>query len=749
MVEAGIPLSRPAPAAAYHTNKLRKIQVTPGVFWVEAPEVGLYVVCGCPPDTVKHLMRRGLIVEEEIDGVVFENGPNAVLLSDVMLQGGSFANLSEFPVLQMLYRQGMILPNHPGNTGRKPLLIGLEAQVESQLNYIYRGNYGLVSQAEIEATGTDAKTAAEMMRMKLKFAFGSISKPNDIIDTCIVGRGPVEIRDGVTIRRLAVNVYEFAYRGETVKVDLNLPRHRQYESAYPLSYHQVERDYFSVIHSGEGDGWDINRPTMSSVICFQGKLFLVDAGPNLPAIMNALGISVSEIEGIFHTHSHDDHFAGLPTLMQTDHRIKYFATPLVRAAVTKKLCALLGVAEAEFEHYFDVQDLNIDAWNRIGALEVRPIFSPHPVETTCFFFRAMGPEGHKMYAHMADIASFDVLKSMVTEDQAAPGISEARFVRTQYEYHVPADVKKLDIGGGMIHGSALDFRDDPSKKLILSHTARELTPEEKEIGSGSPFGTADVLIAGYQNYAWRFAFEYLRTYFGRASHDHLQLLLNNPVVTCNPESILVREGELHEFVHLILTGNVEWVASESHASGIFSAGAFIGERSVLTDKPATITVRAASFVSALRIPAQLYVDFVKSNDFYDGFLALGAVANFLQRTWLFGEAISQPVQHKIALNLSARKIATGEEVEIGPGGLHILRSGQIERARGERRPLVIDPGEFFNEENVLFDAPMVFKVKGVKDSEVCIVDAKVVAEIPIARRKMFETFLMRMQAAED
>ena len=42
--------------------------------------------------------------------------------------------------------------------------------------------------------------------------------------------------------------------------------------------------------------------------------------------------------------------------MQTDHRIRYFATPLVRAAVTKKLTAMLGVAEQEFEHYFDVQD---------------------------------------------------------------------------------------------------------------------------------------------------------------------------------------------------------------------------------------------------------------------------------------------------------------------------------------------------------------------------------------------------------
>ena len=425
MVGASNPTSLTEPVLGSQLHLIRKIQVTPGVFWVEVPEADLFIMCGSPPDAVKHLMRRGLIVEEEIEGVVFESGPNAVLLSDVMLQGGSFANLSEFPVLQMFYRQGMILPGHPGNTGRKPVLIGTQDQVVAQLNYIYRGNYGLISKEEIEKSGIDSESAEEMMRIKLRFAFGGIRDTTEFVDTLVVGREAEEIRNGVMVKRLDVNIYEISYRGSSVQVDLNLPRHRQYESPYPLSYHQVERDYFSVIHSGESDGWDINRPTMSSIICFQGKLFLVDAGPNLPAIMNALGISVSEIEGIFHTHSHDDHFAGLPTLMQTDHRIRYFATPLVRAAVTKKLTAMLGVEEREFEHYFDVHDLDVDSWNKIGGLEVRPIFSPHPVETTCFYFRAIGPEGYKTYGHMADNASFSVLESMTTDDDTAPGISAA------------------------------------------------------------------------------------------------------------------------------------------------------------------------------------------------------------------------------------------------------------------------------------------------------------------------------------
>ena len=105
-------------------TKIRKIQVTKGVYWVEIPDAKLYVLCGCPADSVKHLMKRGLIVPVEEKGVTYETGPNALLLSDVLIQNGSFSNLAEFPVMQMLYRQGMIIPKHPNNTGSKPLLIG-------------------------------------------------------------------------------------------------------------------------------------------------------------------------------------------------------------------------------------------------------------------------------------------------------------------------------------------------------------------------------------------------------------------------------------------------------------------------------------------------------------------------------------------------------------------------------------------------------------------------------------------------
>jgi hemerythrin len=422
-------------------TRLRKINVAPGIIWVEAAEADLRILCGCPADSVKHLMRCGLISQTESKGVAFENGPNAVLLSDVSLQGGSFANLAEFPVLQMLYRQGMIIPGHPGNKGQRPLLIGTDDQLRSQLEYIHRGNYGLTSEEEIIETGIAPEQAREMMAIKLKFAFGKIAEPTDLLETCVLGDSVTEIRGGVTIQRLKRNNYRFILGDETLEINLNLKPGERYTSAYPMGFNDIQREYFAILHSGDGDGWDINRPAMSSILMHQGHLYLIDAGPNLEAVLNALGIGINEIEGIFQTHVHDDHFAGLTTLLQADHRIKFFSAPIVRASVIKKFSALLDIAETDFAHYFDPHDLVMDEWNELMGLEVKPVYSPHPVETTTFLFRALGPDGYRTYGHYADIASFQILQGMVNDP--LPGLPDNLLERTQESYLAPANLKKI------------------------------------------------------------------------------------------------------------------------------------------------------------------------------------------------------------------------------------------------------------------------------------------------------------------
>ncbi|OSM07635.1 putative cyclic nucleotide-binding protein [Magnetofaba australis IT-1] len=691
-------------------------------------------------------MKRGLVVPAEDNGVPFETGPNTILLSDVLLQNGQFSNMAEFPVLQMLYRQGMIIPNHPRNTGEKPRLIGHRDQVTAQMRYIYRGNYGLHNEQELIEAGASPEQARAMIRMKLSFAFGKIRHSDEFLDTLFIEGQEVEIKNGVTIRRLQVNVFEIRFKGHSVTVDLNLAPLERYESPYPLGYHQIRREYFSVVHSGNGDGWDVNRPSMSSILMFQGKIYLIDAGPSIENSLISLGIGINEIEGIFHTHSHDDHFAGLASLIRADRRLKYYATPLVRVSVSKKLAALLSIDEQNFAHYFEVHDLAYDAWNNIEGLEVKPQFSPHPVETSIFQFRTLWEDGYRSYAHFADIVALSVLKDMVTDDPEKPGVSQQMYDEVSRTYLTRTDVKKIDCGGGMIHGQAEDFTDDESGKIIISHMARDLTDHEKEIGSGAPFGATEVLIPACQDYILRVAFHFLRSHLPTAPLHQLRMLLNNDTALLNPESIILKAGAKPTDLYLVLTGNVEVIDAEANLRSQVYAGTLIGEQPCLHDQGSTRTYRATSFVQALKIPTELFSRFVEINHLREDLDRLRIYRNFLEKTRLFSESIGQATQNRITQAMGSENYARGHDFRHADGRmLYLIKSGSITCKLGEIHAETLKPGDFFGEESAIFDTSSIFTFIAAEETECYLIPGGLLRDAPIVRWKLFEAFERRMQ----
>lgn len=727
-------------------SAISKKRIANGIYWVEIPDAHLYILCGSPADSIKHLIKRGLIVSEEINGVKFETGPNVILLSDVPIQNGSFANLAEFPVLQMLYRQGMILEGHPNNRGIKPLLLGSAKQIKSQVEYIYRGNYGLISEEELVDAGVSPETAHEMMRLKLIFAQGKIRSPAEFFDSRTVDSDPVELRNGVFIRRIKVNIFEFQYKDELTTINLNLAPHESYEAPYPLGFYNIKREYFAVVHSGEGNGWDANRPCMASIIMFQGKIYLIDAGPNILYSLRSLGIGANEIEGIFQTHAHDDHFSGLTALMRSDHKIKYFAAPVVRTSVTKKLSALTTIAEEELNNYFDVHDLEVEIWNDVDGLEVKPIFSPHPIETTTFLFRALCNEGYRSYAHFADLASLEVLKSMINDNTSEPGLSRELFCMVQKNYLTRADLKKLDVEGGLIHGSSVDFQSDTSGKIILSHVSSQLTRQQKEIGSGTSFGMVDVIIPSNQDYIWQYAFLYLQSHFPSVPHHQIQMLLNNPIVTFNAETILIRKDEVNRNIFFILTGDVEVIRSGSGIVRKMSSGGVAGDNSTLSGSLSKETYRAVSFVQALQVPCELYLDFIKRNGLYDDIMNLQQKREFLQNTWLFSEGISHPVQNRLARSMTLQSYPDKEEIlKEERLGLHLVKHGQLEIFINEDLFETVHTGNFVGSGSVLLGTLSLFQVRALKNTEVYYIPRDALLDIPIVYWKLVEIYDKRMR----
>jgi hemerythrin len=723
--------------------EITKIEVIQGVYWIEIPKANVKLLCGTPADVVKHLMKRGLIIINEVDGVTFESGPNAILLSDVMIQNSNFSNLAEFPVLQMLYRQGMIIPNHPNNSGQKPILVGSREQVDIQMEYIYRGNYGLSSIDELQEAGLTRSEAKALMDIKLKFAFGHIRTTDELLNKCYVEDQPVLIKKNVWIKRIAFNTFEIRYGEETVQVDLNLKGN--YDSPYTLGHHNFKRDYFAIIHSGQGDGWDPTRLSMSSVLIYQGKIYLIDVGPNVLESLRALGIGINEIEGIFHTHSHDDHFAGLPALMQSDRKLKYYTTQLVRTSVAKKFSSLMNFEEEDFSDYFTVVDLQEGVYNDIDGLEVKPIFSPHPVENAAFYFRTLSEDGYKSYAHLADLTSFKVLESMEKEHDDAIGISAATIKSVKNDYLEPATLKKIDAGGGMIHGVTEDFLEDTSESIVIAHTSQEkLTSEQKRIGAMKPFGVVDVLISGHQDLRVDLARNYLYEYFPDASRHEISLLLNSEIVTLNPGETLIGLRAKPKYIYLILSGSIEIIRSEFNQNILLSSGAFVGEDIGFKDGISREIFIANTYAQALKIPTFLYLNFIKKSGLYDNVVRLQTRREFLQSTWLFGDLISYNVKNKIAKHMHKQTFKKGTIIShFTNKDFYILQHGRASRFLNDQEFEVIETGDFFGEEIALFNAPGLFHIRMLEDSTWYKIDSTILKDIPMVHWKLFETFEKR------
>ena len=417
----------------------------------------------------------------------------------------------------------------------------------------------------------------------------------------------------------------------------------------------------------------------------------------------------------------------------------------MRASVTKKLTALTSIREEDFDRFFDVHDLKAEEWNDIDGLEVRPVFSPHPVETAILFFRALGSDGPRTYAHLADIGSLSMFRKWITADPEAPGLSQALYDRVEREYLQPADVKKLDAGGGMIHGDPTDFRNDASGKIILSHLARPLTTEEKEIGSGATFGMIDTLIPGHQEYLRRSAVSYLEAFFPTAPEWEIRMLANNPLQVFNPETILLKRGDTPRTMYLILSGSMEMLCADQGREWVLSAGSLAGEIAGMTRSPSRDTLRALNFVQALCIPCDLYLEFVKRNGLYARLRRLQNRRGFLQSTWLLGDSVSCPVQTGVARAMRLRRRPAWAEVAPeNDSELVLIQKGTACLLLGKEIVETLGPGDFFNEGGALFGTSGIFQVQAQEAVALYCVPGKLLRDIPIVRWKLQETYERRM-----
>jgi hemerythrin len=254
-----------------------------------------------------------------------------------------------------------------------------------------------------------------------------------------------------------------------------------------------------------------------------------------------------------------------------------------------------------------------------------------------------------------------------------------------------------------------------------------------------------VIIPGNHDYVWRNAYDSLRTYFPNTPHYELRVLLNSPLITVNPESILVREGEPVDHVYLVITGTVEMIEAGSPVNGLLSAGAMLGEVSGIEGSRARKTYRAASFVQALKMSVMLYREFVKRNGLLSEVMALEERRNFLRSTWLCAEALTETTLNRLAKDMPERVLEAGKYID-PLGCLALIKSGSAELTIGGDVIETLGSGDFFGEEESIFNSPALFRARAGTSLAVYLMASAVVREVPVMRWKLLESHERRMHA---
>ncbi len=654
--------------------------LAPGIFWLEIPKVDLRILCGCPADAVKHLTSKGKIRLVTENGASFETGPNAILLADDFLQNGLPANMAEFPVLQMFYKQGQIIPNHPNNKGERPILIGNENAVQSQLQYIYRGNYGLTTPEELIDCGVSLEDTVEMMAMKMQFAFGRIQPPNALLATCVVeDSGWQRLKEDLLVCRIGTNHYQFNMGSECIDVDLSLKEGETYPPPYELSDQQLPRDKFSVWHTGEGDGWDCFRPCMASILMIDGEPYLVDAGPNVHYTLEVLGIDLSEVAGIFQTHAHDDHFAGLPYLLQGGRKIKYLSSALVRKSTFQKLSDLISLSTEEIENFFEIVDLELDNWTNVTeSVQVQPRFSPHPVETNIYYFRYQEGSESKIFGHLADIVSSAVLGRM-KNPEAKYHISEDFFDKTLQSYLEQSDVKKIDAGGGMIHGEVVDFANDPSEKLILAHSSLPFSEEQLATACTAEFGTSDLRVPlDHETFFHDKVLQWLRQRFPSLKKEELRELITEQTEEIPRGSKILSRVQEAGYIPLLLTGRVE-------LNGLLHpAGTLLGEANALADLQELQEMVAVGPVRIMPISLDLYRGLLKKHKLLKKRISLLKDCKHFRTFPIFQYGLTDDYLISVIKKSGRIRLKKNQAVSLPENTLGVLEVGEVQFLTGNK-----------------------------------------------------------------
>ncbi len=576
----------------------------------EADDLKLQFVA--PPETIKDSM------------ALFNEAPQYFLLPANLIDKFTFLNNAEieFPIYYNYFFKGRktcIICQEK----QKPALISMLQEaligpVETDFaknDYADPANYRYDIDAEMAyfRRKGDRQTASDLMTLKDMVSIITFNREKDT-STAIPGTR-------LSFRISAENKLVFSVDGKAVplkdadgrkiiidyKFINRLLKPRPPEALTNFKFPQLGFTFL-----GASNGFDKNGVTSGFIIWINGKGLLVDPPANIISLIEENNISLANINGVFLSHCHADHDAGILQNIIRGYGLKIYTTQTIWKSFKTKYGGLLGYPDDRFDDIAEFDPVVIDKAFNIENAVFRFHYALHVLPTLGF---TMTYEGNSLF-YSSDTCVSDTTGVMFAEKiMSAERYTEiiSDFMKYDYVLH--------EAGGGSLH-THFDYLEKTGRgknEITVYHTPKALYDKYKAENPESlltypQVGIAHTRVICPYNLQNRFDFLCGFKLFEDINIKSIrEFEKESEFIDFPPDAVIIQENEISTDFYIIVNGLVDIYVNDQLRKKYISFD-FFGETAALSTGHRTATVRAgAQGCRCLRINGGRFVTEVKSS----------------------------------------------------------------------------------------------------------------------------------------
>ena len=243
---------------------------------------------------------------------------------------------------------------------------------------------------------------------------------------------------------------------------------------------------FTVRCLGSSEGFDPTGPANGYLLRFNGKWVLWDSPAFLNNHLDALGLSLEEIDAIFISHVHEDHLDVMETVCETK-KTDIYTSPEIFHCMLLKLQAIFDCSYQEARKYYNFHPIYVNKSFDLYGATFEVFYSSHVIPALGLRLKVPSSKKESRLFISGDTLSKRMVQKLSETKIYTP--TRKKEVESFVTDNEPYDILFVDSGSGVIHGDYGDYITNPNR-VIYMHTgkiAKDIPDHHQFLKSGQRF----------------------------------------------------------------------------------------------------------------------------------------------------------------------------------------------------------------------------------------------------------------------